>query len=131
MLIGLGTFLFARFLPNAWEKLADYILLAGLSFLLVLILNVYVCPYKTKWEDFLFGTVVTVLMWIVAIFGFSIYVKIGNVGRLYGALSMVIVFLLWLYIIMIGFIVGVIFNSEKIGRRVRKERRRKREKKEV
>lgn len=125
LLVALGTFLFARYLPNAWEKVADYILLAGLSFLLVLLLNVYVCPYKSNWKDFILGTLITVAAWIVAVIGFSFYIKIGNVGRLYGALSTAIVFLLWLYILMIGFIIGVIFNSEKITRAIKQERKRK------
>ena len=46
--------------------------------------------------------------------GFSIYLKLSNMDRLYGALSAVIVFLLWLYVLMIGFVGGVILNSEKI-----------------
>ena len=125
LLVALGAFVFARFLPSAWEKLADYMLLAGLSFLLVLLLNVYVCPYKSNWKDFILGTLITVGAWIIAVIGFSFYIKIGSVGRLYGALSTAIVFLLWLYILMIGFIVGVIFNSEKITRAIRKERKRK------
>ena len=125
LLVAFGAFLFARFLPSAWEKLADYLLLAGLSFLLVLLLNIYVCPYKSSWKDFIWGTLITVGAWIIAVIGFSVYMKIGNVGRLYGALSTAIVFLLWLYVLMIGFIIGVIFNSEKITRAIRKERRRK------
>lgn len=38
-------------------------------------------------------------------------------GKLYGALSAIIVFMLWLYVLMICFVVGVIFNSEKISAR--------------
>ena len=51
---------------------------------------------------------------IGAVIGFSVYLKISNMSRLYGALSTIIVFLLWLYILMICFIVGVIFNSENV-----------------
>lgn len=114
LIFALGSFVFSRILPSVWEKIADYALLASVAFLLVLLLNIYICPYKEKPKSFLFGTAITVLAWGVAIVGFSLYLKIGNVSRLYGALSTVIVFLLWLYILMIGFIVGVIINSEKI-----------------
>ena len=40
-------------------------------------------------------------------------------SRLYGALSAIIIFLLWLYILMICFIIGVIFNSERVLRVMR------------
>ena len=118
-----GSFLFSRLLSKAWERLADYVLLLGLAFLLVLLLNAYICPYKAKLRDFLLGTVVTVVLWSVAVVGFSVYLKISNVSRLYGALSTLIVFLLWLYILMIGFIVGVILNSEKIMPRRKKNKK--------
>ena len=68
----------------------------------------------------------TVAALIVAVLGFSVYLKISNVGRLYGALSAIIVFLLWLYIMMICFIIGVIFNSERILKK-RMQVKRKRE----
>ena len=127
LLTALGAFLFSRYLSTIFGKIADYILLLGLAFLLVLLLNMYVCPYKTKLKSFLKGTVITLVLWIFAVVGFSFYIKWGNIDRLYGALSTVIVFLLWLYVLMTGFIIGVIFNSEKITKEVRKERKRKKE----
>ncbi len=129
LLFALGAFLFSQILPKAWEKIADYVLLGILSFLLVLLLNMYVCPYKTNVKDFLLGTFVTLGAWALALIGFSVYMKIGNINRLYGALSTVIVFLLWLYVLMICFVSGVILNSEKITRARQKERKYKREKK--
>lgn len=109
-----GNFLFSRIFSRTWELIADYLLLTGVAFLLVLLLNMYVCPYKARTKHFLPGTALTVGLWSVAVAGFSVYLKISNVGRLYGALSALIVFLLWLYILMICFIIGVIFNSERV-----------------
>ncbi len=129
LVFALGSFLFSRLLSTAFEKLADYALLVALAFLLVLLLNMYICPYKEKVRSFLKGTVLTVIAWTGAVIGFSLYLKVSNVTRLYGALSTVIVFLLWLYILMICFIVGVIFNSEKILLRHVKEPKRNRRKK--
>ncbi len=126
LVFALGSFLFSRILSNTWEKIADYALLAMLAFLLVLLLNMYICPYKEGIRSFLAGTGITVLAWVGAVVGFSVYLKISNVSRLYGALSTVIVFLLWLYILMICFIAGVIFNSEKILRKHEKQTKRRR-----
>lgn len=114
LLFGLGSFLFSRLLTKTWKIIADYILLAVIAFFLVMLLNAYVCPHRVHIKHFLLGAFLTVGLWTMAIFGFSIYLKLGNVGRLYGALSTIIVFLLWLYVLMICFIVGVIFNSERV-----------------
>jgi uncharacterized BrkB/YihY/UPF0761 family membrane protein len=124
LVFALGSFIFSRLLSKAWERLADYLLLGGVAFFLALLLNIYVCPFKIKVRSFLIGTIVTVALWVVAIIGFSIYLKISNVRRLYGALSTIILFLLWLYILMIGFIVGVILNSERILKSNKKKKLR-------
>lgn len=125
IVLAFGGFLLAGILPEIIEKTLDYLLLIAWAFLLVLLLNMYICPYKRKMQDFIFGTMITVILWAVAIFGFSVYVQIGNMGKLYGALSIIIVFLLWLYVLMIGFIIGVIINSEKIAKAYKQERKRK------
>ena len=62
------------------------------------------------------GALLTVILWIMVIGGFSVYLKFGNMDRLYGALSAIIVFLLWLYVLTTCFVVGVIFNSERVSR---------------
>ncbi len=112
--LAIGTFLFASYLSSRVERLADYALLLVVAFGLTMLLNAYICPYKAPLKRFLPGALLTVAAWGVAVFGFSAYLKIGNVGKLYGALSTIIVFLLWLYVMMICFIAGVIFNSESI-----------------
>ncbi|MBQ9714664.1 MAG: YihY/virulence factor BrkB family protein [Clostridia bacterium] len=118
----LGTFLLSRIISRFWSNVVDYVLLIVLAFLLTLLLNVYVCPYKIQIKNFFRGAAFTVAFWLISVIGFSIYLRFGNLGKLYGALSTIIVFLLWLYVLMIGFIVGVIFNSERIT----KDRKRKR-----
>ncbi len=124
-LFALGTFFFSCYFSLFWERLADYLLLLVLAFLLVWLLNMYVCPYKTNMRRFLPGTGLTIGAWVLAITGFSVYLNITNMDKLYGALTTIIVFLLWLYVLMICFIVGVIFNSETIDlerKRARKKR---------
>ena len=103
----------------------DYCLLAIGTFLIVLLFNVYVCPYKCKWTIFLPGSFLTVLSWSVAVVGFGFYLKISNLDKLYGALSAIIVFLLWLYILMICLVVGIIFNSERVIKAQKKNKKKK------
>lgn len=113
-LFGLGSFLFSRYLTGVWKRVLDYALLLALAFALAVLLNAYICPYKTNIKQFLPGALATVLAWTVAVVGFTVYLKLSNMDKLYGALSAIIVFLLWLYVLMICFIAGVIFNSERI-----------------
>lgn len=119
-----GRFLSARIFSEFAQSIVAYLLLFGISFALVLLLNAYVCPYPTKLKNFLSGTWLTVIGSSIALAGFGVYLKIGNVGRLYGALSALIVFLLWLYLLMICFVSGVILNSEKILKKIRLKRKK-------
>jgi uncharacterized BrkB/YihY/UPF0761 family membrane protein len=114
LLLAGGSFLFSRLFTRWLQVVLDYSFMLVLSFFLVWLLNGYVCPYKVKPHELLYGTSVTVAAWAVALIGFSIYLKIGNLRRLYGALSAVIAFMLWLYMLMVCFVAGVIFNSDKI-----------------
>ncbi len=114
VLLAGSAFVFARLFPRWLELVADYVLLLLVAFGVVWLLNAYICPYRVKFRELLPGTAITVGAWAVALAGFAIYLKIGNMSRLYGALSAVIAFMLWLYVLMICFVSGVILNSERI-----------------
>lgn len=64
------------------------------------------------------GTFVTVGGWILASFGFSVYVtNFSHYGALYGAFSAAIVLLLWLYLLAIAFLYGAELDAEVTRRR--------------
>ena len=111
----IGSFIFSRILTGTLSVFADYVLLALISFVFVWLLNAYACPYKLPFRTFLPGTALTIVLWGTALVGFAMYLKLGNIDRLYGALSAVIVFLLWLYVLMICFVIGMIFNYERVN----------------
>ena len=106
-----------RILTGWIERALQYFLLILIAFLVVTLLNIYVCPYKAPLKYFLIGTAFTVVFWFAAVWGFSVYLQLSNVSRLYGAFSTLIVFMLWLYVMMIGFVIGIILNSERIQAR--------------
>ncbi len=118
------SFFLAKLNAGVVETVAKYILLIVLAFLTVIFLNLYICPYRASVRCFVMGSLFTVVAWAVAIVGFALYLQIGNLGRLYGTLSAVIVFLLWLYMITVCFVSGVIFNSERVLSSMQKKRRR-------
>lgn len=94
-----------------------YSLLLVLCFFAAWILNGYVCPYRCSPADTVMGSLFTAIAWLVASVAFTVYLSLSDPGRLYGALSVVIVFLLWLYWLMICFTAGVVWNCRRVQRR--------------
>ena len=125
-LFALGRYFFSKYFTGVIKKIADYLLLLVLAFALVILLNAYICPYKTKIKHFLIGTIFTVGAWSIAVVGFTVYLKISNMDKLYGALSVMIIFLLWLYVMTVCFIIGVILNSEPIITKRKEDAKRQR-----
>jgi membrane protein len=97
---------------TAWQLGKWPVMLA----LVLLILHVlyYVAPnaqVKRPWISR--GTVLTLVVWIVASVGFAFYVaNFGSYNETYGSLGGVVVFLLWLWITNIAVLLGVEFNAE-------------------
>ena len=75
------------------------------------LLNMFICPYKTGFSDVLPGSLLTVLLWLLCGIGFAVYVAYANPARLYGRIASVFVFLLWCYLMMNSFVIGVIYNG--------------------
>lgn len=98
-----------------------YTLGLAVSFLLAWLLNWYICPYRTYPADTALGSFFTALAWIAASLAFSVYLRFSNPEKLYGALSVVIVFLLWLYWLMICFTAGVVYNRYQVEKRAHKK----------
>ena len=112
----LGTALLPRILPSFAAQFAVYVLFGCVVFALLLLLNLYICPYRVRVGDVLWGSLLTLLLGGIASFGFSIYVRFSSIGKLYGAAVFLILFLLWLYVLMTCFVIGVIFNCYLLER---------------
>ncbi len=92
-----------------------------LSFLVFLIaLNLYACPYRIKIKDVLIGSIYTCIFSITMTAGFFLYVNyFATFTEIYGAISVIVIFLMWLYIIMKGLISGMNLNVHYLGKRKR------------
>lgn len=97
--------------------LCVYALLLVFGFFAAWLLNVYVCPYRVSPSDTAAGSAVTAGAWFLASVLFTFYLRFSSPERLYGALSLVVVFLLWLYWMMVCFTAGVIYNRRRINLR--------------
>ena len=111
-----------RSLPVWYSYPAVYSLVLILCFFTAWILNAYVCPYRAEGGDTARGSFYTAIAWLVASVAFSVYLQFSNSERLYGALSLFIVFWLWLYWMMFFFTAGVIYNHRRMEMRGRRHK---------
>lgn len=59
------------------------------------------------------GAVLATILWLIASWGFSFYVKnFGSYGEVYGSISAVVVLLLWLFLTSFIILIGAELNSE-------------------
>ncbi len=106
-----------RGLPQWLGSLLLYAALLACGFLAAWVLNLYVCPVRGCAKQLLPGSFFTAVAWLVASAVFALYLSFSNKEKLYGALTLVIVFLLWLYWLMICFVAGVVFNKRRVADR--------------
>lgn len=110
----LFVYIFSLRLPRAIYYPTVYSLLLTLGLFAALILNFYVCPYRCSMRDIFLGSFLTALFWLMASGIFSLSLLFSHKEKLYGALTLVILFLLWLYWMMICFVAGAIYNRYRM-----------------
>ena len=106
----LGNDILVRIFPSFVAQIGVYALFGVFAFALVLLLNLYICPYRIGVRSAVWGSLLTVLLGGLASFGFSVYTQFSSMEKLYGAAVFFILFLLWLYLLMLCFVIGVVFN---------------------
>ncbi|MBO5525862.1 MAG: YihY/virulence factor BrkB family protein [Clostridia bacterium] len=106
-----GKRLFERMFVRWLADLLVYLLLFLIAFGILLILNFYICPYRLRWRDVFPGCFLSTTLWIAASVGFGLYLKFFQPNRLYGKIAVFFVFLLWIYLMISCFIIGVIYNA--------------------
>ncbi|MET1754898.1 YihY/virulence factor BrkB family protein [Novosphingobium sp. RD2P27] len=66
-----------------------------------------------KWRWLTPGSLLATLLWIAVSFGFSLYVAyISDYNAMYGSLSAIVVFLMWLFLSAYGILLGALLNAE-------------------
>ncbi len=106
-----------RFLSPWLAYPSEYILLFLLAFFSAWILNAYVSPFALSASETVAGSLITAALWLGASAVFFVYLRFSGGEKLYGALSLVVACLLFVYWMMICFTVGMVFNRIRIGRR--------------
>lgn len=106
-----GAQLLNLFMPTFLSQAAAGIFFTALAFLVALVLNIFACPYKLRFKDAVPGSLLTTALWLIFLLGFGIYAQFATPERLYGKIAAVIIFLLWCYLMMNSFVIGMINNS--------------------
>jgi membrane protein len=89
-----------------------YIVALGLLFTIVSMIYYFAPCIKQKYQAITPGAVFTVVVWILAGFGFAFYVtKFGNFNATYGALGAAIIMLLFFYVSAVVLLIGAELNS--------------------
>lgn len=112
-----GSFFLRYFMPQIVVDIVSFLFLAVIMFIACLLMNFFSCPYKLKFSEAVFGSILTTVLWLLFIVGFSIYLQFASPGKLYGAIASLIVFLLWCYFMMCCFVIGMIKNSSYIKKK--------------
>lgn len=95
-------------------NLFRYLMLFLIPFWIILLINLFVTPNKVKIVQVMPGSIFTTLFWFVATYLFSIYLQIfANFKIIYGALTFLIIFMIWVYLMCQGLVIGFIINYEK------------------
>lgn len=116
-----GTRVLDLLLPEALATVFSTVFLTAVAFTVALVLNLFACPYRRKASEMLPGSFLTTALWLAFLVGFAIYGKFAHPEQLYGAIAFVIVFLLWCYVMMSSFVIGMIYNGSFKRRKVYKK----------
>jgi membrane protein len=95
------------------EAIRWTLLLIAMSVMLAVLYRIAPDRRAPKFRWVSVGALVATVIWLLASFGFSIYVEnFGSYGETYGALAGVVVLLLWLWITMFVVLFGAEINAE-------------------
>ena len=100
-----------HFFSNLFWQILKYIILLFLPYVISICINFFITPHSVKFKEINKGALFTTLFWYIITIGFTIYVNIfTNYKAIYGALTFFIVFMIWIYLLAQGLVIGVILN---------------------
>ena len=100
-----------NFFSNLFWQILKYIILLFLPYVISICINFFITPHSVKFKEINKGALFTTLFWYIITIGFTIYVNIfTNYKAIYGALTFFIVFMIWIYLLAQGLVIGVILN---------------------
>lgn len=100
-----------NFFNHIFWQIIKYIILLFLPYFIAVCINFFLTPHYVKFKEINKGATFTTIFWYIVTIGFTIYIKIfTNYKAIYGALSFFIVFMIWIYLLAQGLLIGIILN---------------------
>ena len=94
------------------------VILTGVSYAVIVLLNKYISPSKTPLSSILSGSLLSLIIIFIGTFAIGVYLNyFGTNNAFYGSLAGIVVFMLWTYILMTGLVVGTIFGYYLFSRK--------------
>lgn len=112
-----GTTFMEMLLPAEISDAISLVFITALMFGTAVVMNIFACPKKISLFDAACGSLLTTALWLVAGTGFGIYMGFASPEKLYGKIASLIVFLLWCYVMMCCFVIGMINNRRHVRNR--------------
>ncbi|MDT0675854.1 YihY/virulence factor BrkB family protein [Autumnicola musiva] len=117
LIIGFPAYIQNIGLPESVEQLISWlrwpVLAIIVAFFLCLIYQFAPARKRPKMKWVVIGAVLATVLWLLASWGFSFYVRnYGSYGEVYGSVSAVVILLLWLFITNYIVLLGAELNSE-------------------
>ena len=82
------------------------------GYAVILLLNVFISPVKLSFKGLALGSFLSLAIIVLGTIAFTIYLRFfSNYNAFYGSLAAIVIFLLWVYICMLGLVTGVIINE--------------------
>jgi membrane protein len=88
-----------------------FVLVWGIIALLFALIYAYIPNCKLRFRNQITGAMFTSVMWSIFSWGFSMYVNRGGAFNIYGSLSIIVIFLLWLYFCFYIIFIGAYINK--------------------
>ncbi len=106
------TLLFGKILGGA----INLVILFSISLFTTVFINLFTCPYKLRVSEVIRGSLYSCVFSVVFTVVFVLYVKyFASYDKVYGKISVIPVFLGWLFIVMRCLVNGFIINAYSIG----------------
>lgn len=116
-----GWQLFQMLLANFGLQITSPLVLIAIQWISALVVMLFACEIiynllpnfkKFRWTWITPGSIVAVVLWLIATGGFRLYVSYFNsYNKAYGSLGAVIIMMLWLYLTATAVMIGGLINS--------------------
>lgn len=101
-------------LTNVFFYVLKYFIFMVIPYVIAICVNFFLTPQTVKFKEINKGALFTTIFWYVVTIGFTIFINVfTNYKDIYGIFSLFIVFIIWIYLLAQGLVIGVFLNKNE------------------